>query len=605
MTTQSIDPKLIQPNPFQPRLAMDPAKLAELAESIRTNGLLQPPAARRAGKGYELAFGHRRFAAWQMANPGQAFPCEVQDLTDQQMAEQAATENGQRDDLNPIERANGIRLLMDKFKLTQLQAGRFYGLTTQGAVANVLGLLKHPAEIQALVASGELSERQARDLRLVSRLNEKEAIKIARDAVKRSETERPLFLVREIEDVLSQRGKALRLAAFELDWPAEPIKVEKPNTVKGEPAELVSCVGCRFRYTLQHSDYCGNPPCFVLKNNLGSLAMLEKVSKKLGVPAAGTDETVTEIDIDYGNQAKMRDLVKRKHPTLRLIVGDVHNHYYSQEVTGTRFITLATTDESEVRRLEGRGGISVEMSNKAAAKASGKLPTAAELAKQKAAEEKEKAARRAAAAEFNRSKADTLWLVANVARTVSPKMELAGGIAALAFASIKHANQLLSEWGEAHGIISGFEKAGDYRAAIIAHLLSHDLFDGYGMSTQEHYAWARAQKITEKTITDKLKLKLADGWNKPPVHRTPANCWHCGVFSSNAAGVTKAEQAAGWEVTKSDITCPSCRRPASAADLASGKKKPKSSAELIMRDEAARAAAAAKKGKRLTEVFAQ
>jgi ParB family chromosome partitioning protein len=87
---------------------MDEAAIAELADSIRSSGLLQPPTVRAVNEHYELAFGHRRWAARQSARPGEPMPVNVAVLDDKQMAVQAASENGQRADLNQIERAGNI-----------------------------------------------------------------------------------------------------------------------------------------------------------------------------------------------------------------------------------------------------------------------------------------------------------------------------------------------------------------------------------------------------------------------------------------------------------------------------------------------------------------
>lgn len=119
---QLIDPQRIKPNPYQPRAAMDPGKLDELAASILKHGLLQPPRVRAVNGGYELAFGHRRFAAWVQAKPGEFFPAMVQAITDREMFEVALSENDDREALNPVERARALQRYIAEFGVSQAEA---------------------------------------------------------------------------------------------------------------------------------------------------------------------------------------------------------------------------------------------------------------------------------------------------------------------------------------------------------------------------------------------------------------------------------------------------------------------------------------------------
>lgn len=615
MSAQTIDPKLIRPNPFQPRLAMNPAKLAELAESIKAHGLQQPPVVRKNGHGYELAFGHRRFEAWKLAKPGEPFPCDLQDLTDQQMGERAATENGQREDLNPIERALGIKLLIDKFGLSQVEAGRFYGLTSQGAVSNVLGLLKHAPEIQALVSTGALTERQARDLRLVDRLSRQQAVKIAQAAAKEDERERSEFINEEISRCLGKLGRRLYDAPFNLTWPKEPIAVDKPNTVKGEPGELRACAGCRFFYQLNRIELCGNPSCYDLKVKAGLAATLAARSKALGIPVAGAGEKIVVVHdgnnlVDgFGSywevRPKLQKLVNQKLECLRLIPLKARS-YDTPQLTGSAWIGLATTNAAEVKRLVAAGAISAEM-KAAKKKATAKL-SPAELARQKAREAKEMEARRAARAEFNRAKADTLWLLEHCAQLIADRVTIAGGVLDLALEAVRRTHDLAADWAETRGLFEERSKSkseSDRQMALVLRVLASTVFTGYSLKQEEAYDWPRAQRLVEAEAVKTFRVQLPAGWNKPPIHRTEGNCWHCGRFGVQPSRLTRTELAAGWDVTMqatkvTDIECPGCRRP-KFDEVLSGKKKPKSSAELLARDDAL----AAKKGKRLTEVFAQ
>ncbi len=168
---QSIDPAFIDPNPYQSR-AITPDSVQDLVADLKLNGLQQRPRARvsplLSGEGsgvrYQLAFGHRRLAAWQIAFPGQPIEVDVADLSDRQLFDDMIAENAQRDDINAIEKARSIAAYIAAFGVTQAEAGQRFNLKTQAGVSNLLSLLKLPAEIQDLVAAGTLPERLARRL---------------------------------------------------------------------------------------------------------------------------------------------------------------------------------------------------------------------------------------------------------------------------------------------------------------------------------------------------------------------------------------------------------------------------------------------------------
>jgi ParB family chromosome partitioning protein len=105
-------------NPFQPRQTFDEAEIADLADSIRTHGILQPLVVRRAGEGFELIAGERRLRAAQAADWRQV-PVQVRDVDDRQMAELAIVENVQRKDLNAIEKAESFQRYIDQYQCTQ------------------------------------------------------------------------------------------------------------------------------------------------------------------------------------------------------------------------------------------------------------------------------------------------------------------------------------------------------------------------------------------------------------------------------------------------------------------------------------------------------
>jgi ParB family transcriptional regulator, chromosome partitioning protein len=156
----------IVPNPRQPRTRLDPESLAELAESIKEHGLIQPlivtrtPPSSRAP--YQLIAGERRWRAAQMAGL-ETVPVLLKEATPQQFLELALVENIQRADLNPLEEAEAYQALMSDFKLNQQQVAERVG-KSRVAVANTLRLLRLPERVKAFLASGELSEGHARAL---------------------------------------------------------------------------------------------------------------------------------------------------------------------------------------------------------------------------------------------------------------------------------------------------------------------------------------------------------------------------------------------------------------------------------------------------------
>ena len=131
----------IRPNPAQPRKVFDPAALDELADSIRQHGILQPLSVRRRGGGYELIAGERRLRAGILAGLTE-IPCIVMNMDEKESGAAALVENLQRQDLDFIEEAQGIRCLLDRFDMSQEQAARLLG-KSQSSVANKLRLLRH------------------------------------------------------------------------------------------------------------------------------------------------------------------------------------------------------------------------------------------------------------------------------------------------------------------------------------------------------------------------------------------------------------------------------------------------------------------------------
>ena len=159
-----VDIDLLAPNPQQPRLNMDDAKLEELAASIKSNGIIQPILVRKSGNAYRIIAGERRWRAAQRAGLTRV-PVVVRDVAegDKQLLELALIENLQREGLNPVDEALAYQRLADDFSLTQEQIAAAVG-KDRSSVANFLRLLKLPDEVRAELASGTLSTGHARAL---------------------------------------------------------------------------------------------------------------------------------------------------------------------------------------------------------------------------------------------------------------------------------------------------------------------------------------------------------------------------------------------------------------------------------------------------------
>lgn len=154
--------KNIAANPYQPRCNFDEEKLQELATSIKEFGVVQPVVVRKKGRSYELVAGERRLRAAGLAGLTKV-PAIVKDYDDAKMMEIALIENIQRHDLNPIEEAQGLRRLMQEFKLTQEQTAEKVG-RSRSAVTNILRLLNLPEQVQKQIINGVLTMGQAKQL---------------------------------------------------------------------------------------------------------------------------------------------------------------------------------------------------------------------------------------------------------------------------------------------------------------------------------------------------------------------------------------------------------------------------------------------------------
>lgn len=161
-TVQNISLNLIDNNSNQPRVQFDEDKLAELAESIKAHGIVQPILLKKIGERYRIIAGERRFRAARLAGLSE-IPAIIKNMSEREMQEVALIENLQRVDLNPIEEASAIKELLTGYGLTQEELASRLG-KSRPAIANALRLLSLPQEVQEMLRAGKLSAGHARTL---------------------------------------------------------------------------------------------------------------------------------------------------------------------------------------------------------------------------------------------------------------------------------------------------------------------------------------------------------------------------------------------------------------------------------------------------------
>lgn len=182
----------IDPNPFQPRIDWDDDQLSSLAESIKQQGILQPLILRKMGKRYQLIAGERRLRASILAGL-ETVPAFIREADDKQMMALALLENIQRQDLNPMEKAEAFSRFCDEFRMTQEELGKQVGMS-RSAVANFQRLMELPDSVKIMVRSGKLSMGHGRAL--LGLPDEGSMIRIAKLSIARR------YSVRNLEDTV-------------------------------------------------------------------------------------------------------------------------------------------------------------------------------------------------------------------------------------------------------------------------------------------------------------------------------------------------------------------------------------------------------------------
>ncbi|MEN8143494.1 MAG: ParB/RepB/Spo0J family partition protein [Gemmatimonadota bacterium] len=210
---REISLKSIRPNPFQPRSDFEPKALAELQQSIKHNGLLQPLVVRSAARGWEIVAGERRFRALQQLG-WDTVPAVVRDLSDDQMLLSALVENLQRESLGALEEAVAYRQLIETFGFSQQQVAERVG-KSRPAVANSLRLLGLPASIRKLLVADKISAGHARAI--LSLGSAKDQLEFARQIIAQS------LSVRQAEKKAQSFGSGVKKKAAASRGEQDPV----------------------------------------------------------------------------------------------------------------------------------------------------------------------------------------------------------------------------------------------------------------------------------------------------------------------------------------------------------------------------------------------
>jgi ParB family chromosome partitioning protein len=233
-----LDCTSIAANPYQPRQTFDEAEIADLADSIRTHGILQPLVIRRTVDGYQLIAGDRRLRAAQAADWRQV-PVQIREVDDRQMAELAIVENVQRKDLNAIEKAESFQRYIDQYHCTQEEVATRVNVD-RSTVANLIRLLDLPPDVKHMVQQGQISQGHARALLPLG--DEQEQIRFA------ARIEMEGLSVRATEQAVQEQiqssdGEGLRIVGA--DGTSRPVAKPRSEQLAALEQELRTALGAK------------------------------------------------------------------------------------------------------------------------------------------------------------------------------------------------------------------------------------------------------------------------------------------------------------------------------------------------------------------------
>jgi ParB/RepB/Spo0J family partition protein len=334
--------KQIRPSPFQMRQAEDPAVVRQIADSIAKDGLQEYPKVRQVGEIYELVFGHTRLAAYQLLHKErgaefESMPVIVTEIRDdRQMFELGLVENVKRQDLNAIEVATAMKVHMETFEATSEETGKLFGVAA-ATVRGKVRLLDLPKVVTDQVASGEISELDARSLLVVNKLAPDKIAAVAEEAKGHESYESFADVVesslREVKGVVdlgyqdkNEKTFSVGRNGWPLDlapdtFPRQFLPPIKPDAKEAEHlANPPACSSCPFHAKLNDRHYCGLDVCYQRKTTAWLASKLEEASKKtkIAVYDPGVDGKSYEEVSNYGS-SPWEKLFGSKDKDLRLM----------------------------------------------------------------------------------------------------------------------------------------------------------------------------------------------------------------------------------------------------------------------------------------------
>ena len=223
---KSVNVNDIDPNASQPRKHFDSEKLEELSQSISTYGIVQPIIVQKNGLRYTIIAGERRYRAARLAGLKDV-PVVIKEYSEAELMEVSLVENLQREDLNPIEEAQAMRMLMDEYKLTQDELSTRLG-KSRSAVANTLRLLSLPESVRSMVIAGDLSSGHARCLVALDRDEDKQRL-----------------AMKIVSQGLSVRAAEELIKALNKQKPQERKKEDTESEIKEAEKSLTAALGTR------------------------------------------------------------------------------------------------------------------------------------------------------------------------------------------------------------------------------------------------------------------------------------------------------------------------------------------------------------------------
>ena len=420
-TLTSLD--LIENNPWQPRQAMDPTGLEELALSIAREGLMQVPVARKVmvsgvNDFFQLAIGHRRLEAFRMLARIQAdilagnsngwrpelvdlckgrlkdgkqfdrIPLEIEELTDRQMFERAVQENLQRKDLNPIEQAAAMKRYMDEFNVSSEVAGAFFGVSGS-TIRGTVRLLELPEKARDKVASKEMNFADARALlgaakilppegmdRLIDKVLKGEATPYAFEFIHR-DYKNIIYLYQQNEKSNPVAGRDL----WELNQKKFPTWLLPPLNSDGNPEiskaikaghfnHLMAppaCTACDFYIKMVEKHYCGLKICWDRKKIAFERSIMQQKSEEWSIPILSKADGEYLV-LTYGNYGYF----DKRDEGLRLALVDQINAprgFYGQYISNCQkpeFLIIVLTGKSfeKIKQKKHEERVSVLATNK-------------------------------------------------------------------------------------------------------------------------------------------------------------------------------------------------------------------------------------------------